>query len=169
MATYRIESKHSWSETEKLLRESFAKWRVARYVVEPNCLPRQLHAHLSKTERGVTVRFWMGDREVVLTSDDQARPVDNLKKLQLCIEDMRMIDRRGATSVMQSAYLQLAPPVKERDPFEVLGLRPGANKALIDAAFKARAQEAHPDKGGTAEAMAELNAARERALERAVA
>jgi DnaJ-class molecular chaperone len=49
-----------------------------------------------------------------------------------------------------------------RDPYQVLGLAPGATKEEVEAAYRAAAKAAHPDQGGTDEAMAEVNAARDR-------
>lgn len=165
---YHVTSQHSWSETEKKLRDTFGKWPVYRFAIEPSCLPRQLNSnYLPLSERAVTVRFWLDDREVVLTSTDQERPVDNLKKLQLGIEDMRMIDRRGMREVMESAYLQLAAPAAQRDPWEVLGLRPGASPEMVEAMYRTIAKQVHPDAGGSDEAMAELTDARNAVLKEA--
>lgn len=43
------------------------------------------------------------------------------------------------------------------DPYSIIGVSQTATQAQIKRAFKKRAKEAHPDKGGSAEAMAELN------------
>ncbi|OJW21229.1 MAG: hypothetical protein BGO49_24775 [Planctomycetales bacterium 71-10] len=47
-----------------------------------------------------------------------------------------------------------------KSPWDVLGVAPGATEAEIDAAYRAKAKTAHPDNGGTAAAMQELNEAR---------
>lgn len=49
----------------------------------------------------------------------------------------------------------------------ILGVRLDATKAQIKAAWKKKAQELHPDKGGEDETMAELTAARDRMMARA--
>lgn len=47
---------------------------------------------------------------------------------------------------------------------EVLGVAPGADKATIRAAYRKLAHRYHPDKGGSTERMAEINAAKDEAL-----
>ena len=49
--------------------------------------------------------------------------------------------------------------MSERKAWEVLGIRPGASEELIQAAFRKRAKELHPDVGGTREEWDELQAA----------
>jgi DnaJ-domain-containing protein 1 len=46
----------------------------------------------------------------------------------------------------------------------VLGVKLGARREDVEAAYRRLAATRHPDKGGSAEAMAELDLARERAL-----
>lgn len=136
-----------------------------QWNVEANVpLNRASSRTLSQVERAVTVVYQKAGREIVLSLDTQPRPVDNLRALYLCLDAMRLIDARGLGDTAQSAYLQLAAPATERDPYEVLGLRPGADPVLIKAAYAAKAKQAHPDAGGSDEAMAERNSARDRLL-----
>ena len=46
-----------------------------------------------------------------------------------------------------------------RDELELLGLAPGATFAQIRAAYRKKARELHPDRGGSDEAMKRVNAA----------
>ncbi len=88
----------------------------------------------------------------------------NFRCCYLVLREMRLSEARGVEKAAAAAYAALLPAAKsQRDPWEVLGLRPGASAALIDAAWKALAKELHPDTGGENDAMAELNDARERA------
>lgn len=50
---------------------------------------------------------------------------------------------------------------------EALGLRPGADAGQVQRAYRALAMATHPDRGGDAERMKELNEARDVALEHA--
>jgi DnaJ-domain-containing protein 1 len=45
------------------------------------------------------------------------------------------------------------------DPYVLLGLRPGAPKEVVDAAYRALAKKYHPDAGGSVEMMSVLNEA----------
>ncbi len=49
----------------------------------------------------------------------------------------------------------------EFDPFVILGVNMDSTKEEVNDAYKQKANKAHPDKGGTDEEMAKVNAARE--------
>lgn len=167
---YRITTEKSWSATYRELEACFRSWGIAEWSVEANVpLARTSSWSLTEVERAVTVVYVKDGRQVTLSLDTQRRPVDNLRALYLCLDAMRLIEARGLGDTAQSAYLQLAAPVTARDPHEVLGLRPGAGRDEIEAMFRVRAKRAHPDAGGSEEAMAELNAARDALLAQAVA
>ena len=164
--SYSITTMKTWAQTEEEIERCFGRWRVRDFEVNKNVLgSRTRTAIYDKTERAVSVRFVKAGKTVTLTVDSQSRPVDNLRALYLCLEDMRMLEVRGLADTVQSAYKQLASPTGERDPYETLGLRPGASREDIEAMYRARAKLVHPDHGGSDEAMAELNAARERLID----
>lgn len=167
--SYWIHAKQTCSQTEADLRETFDKWGVGRgdWSVEYNVPRASLGRYtFSRDERAVTVR-WLpvdSEREVVLSLDTQERPADNLRALYLGIESIRMNEKRGIdTGMMRAAYLQLAGPVGPRPWYEVLQVSRGAPLEVITASWRALARSAHPDVGGSVEAMAELNDAYERA------
>lgn len=162
---YKVPNTRGWYDVLEEIGSAFARWGINDWSAQPNVpLARVNSKSLTSGERTVTVRFMKGDREVVLVSDTQDSATGNLKLIQLCVDDMRMIERRGLAETMQSAYMQLAAPVTERDPYEVLGLRPGASPDEVEAMYRVRAKSAHPDRGGSNEAMAELNSARDQLL-----
>ncbi|MBA7706978.1 Chaperone protein DnaJ [subsurface metagenome] len=45
------------------------------------------------------------------------------------------------------------------DPFEILGVRPNATKDEVKQAYKKKAWDAHPDRGGSNQEMMKVNAA----------
>ncbi len=155
----------SWADTEKELGWCFEKWGVADWSVEPNVPRSRVNgSRFERDETAVTVRYRKVEHEVVLTMDTQAWPAGNLRALYLCIDAMRLLEVRGMADTVRSAYRQLEAPRTARDPWVVLGLRPNASREQVETMFKLLAQTAHPDKGGSNEAMAELNAARAAAL-----
>lgn len=88
----------------------------------------------------------------------------NFRCCYLVLRDMRLSEARGVEQAAAAAYAALLPAAKtQRDPWEVLGLRPGASAELIDNTYRFLARGLHPDAGGSDEAMAELNDARDRA------
>jgi len=86
----------------------------------------------------------------------------NLRCCYLNIRDMRLAEARGSLEAMIETFMALPAPARERDPYEVLGIRPDAPLALAEAAYKHLINQAHPDKGGTDAQAAALNAAIEK-------
>lgn len=163
MQAYKVpKSARTYRETRDDLALTFSRWGVVDWSDEPNVPMARVNSRsLLGEERAITVRFIKDGREVVLSADSQDSPRDNLKLVQLCIDDMRMIERRGLDTLMRSAYLQLEGPqgTVKRDPYEVLGVRPGAPSEAVLGAYRALSKVRHPDAGGSAEAMQELNEA----------
>jgi curved DNA-binding protein CbpA len=63
------------------------------------------------------------------------------------------------SSVLESAYLQLAAPSEAIDPYELLEIRPETSLEVAEAAYKAKVRKVHPDRGGSSEQMKALNRA----------
>ena len=163
MKSYSISTRVSWDETLRELGETFRKWGIYEWTVSPvRPRARANTYYQSDEERTVTLIYTHGSgREVRLTMKKQARAQDNLRVLYLATEALRMNEARGIGDVIADAYLQLAPP-SHIDPWELLGIRPDADIEIVHAAYRTKAKTAHPETGGTEEAMKELNAAYER-------
>ena len=104
--------------------------------------------------RGITVK---------IECDSQWTYKQNIRCVAYAVNAMRMNETRGIADTMRHAYLQLEAPKEQRDPYEVLGVRPDASTTIIEATYKALARERHPDAGSNADQMKELNDAYERA------
>lgn len=125
-------------------------------------------------DQGVAVYFLLNGRERVMARDKFHRFEENCRSLALAIEAMRALERHGGGTMLERAFagFQALPPPDAvvtpaaRSCWKILGVAPGASDEEIDAAYRQRAKDLHPDAGGTAEAMAELNAARARAKNR---
>ncbi len=50
---------------------------------------------------------------------------------------------------------------KSLDPFAILGINMNSTRAEVESAYKKKAWSCHPDRGGSNQAMAMVNAARE--------
>ena len=157
----------TWARTTRDIADTFRKWGVDQYeVLAKNWgQPATKHFYMEaeRAERSVSVRFVHPDgRTITLAKDDWDRPVDNFRQLYHGIEAMRVIWTKGLEAVVRTAYMQLEGPAMQRDPYEVLGIRSDAPLEIAEAAYKAAAKRAHPDAGGSTEAMKELNEAIER-------
>lgn len=112
-------------------------------------------------------------KDRVIACDKWATVYDNIHALGLAIQAMRAIDRAGASQVMERAFtafgaLPAAPDAVPVKPWwEVLGIPQDGLRfvslVMIEAQYRDLAAKAHPDRGGSDAAMAELNRAREEA------
>ena len=104
----------------------------------------------------------------VMAIDIYDRIADNLAAVAATLDAMRAIERHGGATVLERAYTGFtALPAPTGTTWrEVLQFSTTAvvSAAVVTARYRQLASEAHPDKGGTSEAMARLNAAREAAL-----
>lgn len=163
MKTYTISTRVSWDDTLRELGETFRKWGIYEWTVSP-VRPRARANSYYQTdeERAVTLIYThVSGREVRLTMNQQSRGQDNLRVLYLATEALRLNETRGIGNVIADAYLQLAAP-SHVDPWEVLGVRPDAEIEIIHAAYRAKAKIAHPESGGSEEAMKQVNDAYDR-------
>jgi hypothetical protein len=112
---------------------------------------------------GVAVYFHLGDKAHCLPCDTYSTVAANIAAVAAHIEATRAIERHGVATVQEmfSGFAALPPPEPPKPKWwEVLGVQPDSPKWMIDAAYKHRAKTAHPDAGGSAAEMAQLNAAK---------
>lgn len=152
-----------------LLGEVFDRWKVGTWTW--SC-PASNFGNKGRThwslfiyqphERQVTIQFThpkTGPRSITVSRFDY--PVDNLWALWKGLDAIRLNELRGLDDVAREFYQALPAPRAQRDPFEVLGVRPDSDEDVIDAAYRAKAKRLHPDVGGSAEAFRELQEAYE--------
>ena len=115
---------------------------------------------------GVAIWFTWGKMGVCIAVDRYGTVEANLQAIHHIIEARRVELRHGTLALVRatfSGFLALpAPPGSNW--WEVLGVQPDASADDIEAAYKRQASKHHPDKGGTAERMAEINRARKEGL-----
>ena len=117
---------------------------------------------------GVAIWFVWDDMPVCIPVDRYQTVTANLQAIHHIIEARRVELRHGTLALVRATFQgfkALPSPSTKRPWREVLGVRYGSvTHSDIDKEFKRLAKERHPDAGGSAEAMAELNAARDEAL-----
>lgn len=114
---------------------------------------------------GAAVYFNIKDKQRVFACDTYSNVRANIRAIGLTIEALRSIERYGASDMLEralSAFEALPAPL---DPWQVLNIPRDAGEAIIKAAHKALSLQHHPDMGGSNAKMAELNRARDLALE----
>lgn len=120
---------------------------------------------------GVAIYFRFAGKSLAMACDRYDGAAANMRSLGLAIEAMRQLERHGGGVMMERAFAGFAalpPPGAKRPWREVLDLSAGSPPTLtrdfIEQRYRNLAKKRHPDAGGSAEAMAELNAARDEAL-----
>lgn len=125
-------------------------------------------------DTGVAV-YWStrthGER--VVACDRWTDVHENIRAIGLAIDGLRAIERAGASQILERAFTAFgALPASSAAPvarpwWEVLGFTQEMLGALsvgvVDARYRELAAKAHPDRGGTQEAIVELNNARDAA------
>jgi hypothetical protein len=115
----------------------------------------------------VVVRFDLDGKEYVIATDRFTDAAQNLGGIAAYIESVRAQERYGIFEVedmLGFAALPAPSSAVRRHWTDVLGLESNAAIPTIQAQYRKLAAKCHPDAGGSAEAMAELNDARDEAL-----
>lgn len=136
-------------------------------VVSTNLKYRQDGLPYSKQaqprDQGVAVYFTLKKRQMCFACDRWEKIQDNIYAVSMTIEALRGIERWGSGSMVEQAFTGFVA-LPSNSPWEVLGLKSGATRAEIEAAFREKAKACHPDHGGSHEQMARLNVACAEAL-----
>ncbi len=123
------------------------------------------------TDPGAAV-YWeeRGGARRVLAIDQYTKVADNLAAIAATLEALRAVERHGGARILERAFTgftALPAPGKTaaRSWRQVFGFADAAtiNGAQLKAQYRALAAEHHPDRGGSATIMAELNVAYEQA------
>jgi hypothetical protein len=119
------------------------------------------------SDKGVAVYFDYKRRPMCFACDRWDRIGDNIYAIAKTIEALRGIERWGSGSMVEQAFTGFVALPAPKSAYEILGIRVDASEEEIESAFRQKAKQLHPDAGGSASAMAELNEARRMLKERA--
>lgn len=112
---------------------------------------------------GVAVYF--GDR--CMAVDCYESVAGNLAAVAATLQAMRAIERHGGAEVRSRAFTGFAALPAPEQPWQVLGLATSTPSGEeIEDAYRRLAMKHHPDRGGDPQAMARINAARSKLLEK---
>lgn len=114
-------------------------------------------------DTGVAIWFdWEGAQRCIAV-DRYPKVEDNLQAIHHILEARRTEMRHGGLHIVRQTFkgfMALPAPEGAKPWREVLGLSGPVTAKDIDQAYRAKAAAAHPDKGGSADAMLLLNRAR---------
>lgn len=115
---------------------------------------------------GVAVWFtWDGEQRCIPV--DRYTSIEaNLQAIHHILEARRTELRHGTLQLVKATFegLKALPSPKGEHWSEVLGIPKQTTTEAIASAYKAKARTAHPDAGGSVEAMSRLNRARDEAM-----
>ena len=115
------------------------------------------------TDTGVAIWFeWEGAQRCIAV-DRYPKVQDNLQAIHHILEARRTELRHGGLHIVRQTFkgfVALPAPEGAKGWREVLGLTGTVTLSEVDRAYREKAATAHPDKGGSAEAMQALNRAR---------
>lgn len=174
----KVKDERSWSQTRRLtidgatsrLRDTIGLLRASALVISTNLqlrrdgLPRSGQSEPS--DPGVAVYFQLKARGYVVACDKWDRVADNIAAIAAHLEAMRAQDRWGCGSLEQAfaGYKALAAADAIKSWWNVLGFtKPPERWATVEAKHLELVRLHHPDRGGNASQMAEINAARDEA------
>lgn len=115
---------------------------------------------------GVALYFELDGEQVCFPCDRWVTLGLNMRAIAMNLDAMRAMQRWGVGTVKQqfTGYKALAAENPTESWWDVLDCLPQAGAEVIQMQYRQLAKAAHPDLGGSAEAMARLNAAREQGL-----
>ncbi len=167
-------------ELDRLVLGDKARTKTIRdFVVISSNAPRLKSGELSANamlqhypDPGVAVYFKRKGNPTCIACDRYDRIWKNLRAIQRTIEAMRAIERYGGSGLLDQAFrgfeaLPAPGDAQARTWREVMGFGPAGTPSAgdVDIRWRQLCKERHPDMpGGSHEAMAELNTARDHAL-----
>ena len=118
---------------------------------------------------GVCIYFDLSGKPRAMPCDTYDTVEGNIAAVAAHIEATRQIERHGVATVseMFAGFMALPAPTagqRKKSWHEVLNVPHDAKRDHIEAAYREKAKKAHPDMGGSVEAMHELNEAKREAL-----
>lgn len=115
---------------------------------------------------GVAVYWRSGAGTRCMGIDRYDRVQDNLAAIAATLDAMRAIERHGGATILDRAFqgfVALPAPTAWWQTLKLKG--PSVTRGDVESAYRKLAMEHHPDRGGDAASMADINRARDQGLE----
>jgi len=129
------------------------------------------YADANPDDPGFVLRWSMDGDQFALACDRYVRFLSNVRALGLYLREKRKMENRPVVSG-ESEFANARLPSGEEEaitasppPHEVLDVAPDAPDGVVEAAFREKTKEAHPDHGGSSEAFQRLQRAKEAMLD----
>lgn len=102
-------------------------------------------------DKGIAVYFMLYSRQYCFACDRWDKVGDNIQAARHTIAALRGIERWGTGDMLQSAFTGFAALPNPENPYTILGIKEGATQDEVNAAYRAKVKELHPDNGGDAD------------------
>jgi len=160
----------SWRKLTSEVAETFRKWRVVEWALEPEKQPPLRNRYHLPDHQTVKIRWRKLGKQISLVCSSENTAPDNLQLLATTIETLRLNEVRKVDRLGAGAYSLMypppapktpvaPPPIDDTNPYAVLGVSPSYTLAIIEIIWKARLRAEHPDVGGDEERAKALNEA----------
>lgn len=140
--------------------------RESDVIISTNVKLRQDGLPLSNQsepqDSGAAVYWKRGGKNQVMATDRYTKVADNLAALAALaatLDAMRAIERHGGAVILERAFLGFTALPEPKGWRSVLAIPDGVDLEFIGTRYRELAKANHPDRGGDAEKMAEINRA----------
>jgi hypothetical protein len=135
------------------------------------------YSRASPDDPGFVLRWTMEGYQHAVACDRYSRLRDNVRTIGLYLREKRKMEQRPVeTGESEFANARLPPADEDDDvivagngarepPHEILEVDPDADDDVVEAAFRAKVSDAHPDQGGSRDELQKLQTAREAMLD----
>ena len=163
---------HSLAEARRAIADQVRLLGGKNLIISSNLelrndgLPRS--GQRQPTDRAVAAYFDYKGKPMCFACDTWSSVEDNFWAINLTIDAIRMIERAGASELLERAFqgFRALPAPAGTNWWEVLGISPSADDETIRAAYRDLARKHHPDAGGDVEEFHRIRAAYDAALTR---
>ena len=127
-------------------------------VTDPNIIP---------DDPGVALYFKWDNRQFAIAADLYELPESNLITIYYIVAARQAELALGSLSLVRASmagFTALPPPMEHWHWSDVLGVSRSSSVDEIEAAWRSKAKQSHPDAGGSLREMQALNRARDAAL-----
>jgi hypothetical protein len=173
----RMNRRKTVAEAVRALDQELERLHAASIVLSTNLRVKlnglPYGAQKEPDDTGAACYFAIEGKPVVLACDKWDAVADNIYAIAMHIDAMRGMDRWGVGNLDRAftGYAALPPAGAQQTWWQVLGLTSDlaemdkqAATSHIHIAYRGKARTAHPDAGGSDEAMSRLNVARDEGL-----
>jgi len=144
-------------------------WRasIGNQHTKSNSLP---HHDANPDDPGFVLRWSKNGEQFAVACDSYSRLRDNVREVYLWVHETRMRGQRAVvTGSSEFAAARLPsgdddPVVADWPPHEVLDVSPDAPDGVVEAAYREKTKEMHPDQGGSTDEFQRLIRSKEAML-----